>query len=73
MKANDVTEVQVNRLLTMKEAAKSAGIGYNTLLGAAEAGQLTTIPIGSHKRVTVNALNGFISQLEAGVIVLRPA
>lgn len=73
MKVQDRGDTQINRLLAIREASKIIGIGYNTLLGAASSGQLRTVPVGTHRRVSVTALNEFVEELESGRLILRPA
>lgn len=66
-----MTVSDVPHLYTMREAAEIVGIGYNILLGAAKAGHLIHVKIGSHYRVSLSSLDKFVHDLEEGKVILK--
>jgi excisionase family DNA binding protein len=53
-------------LLTVEEAAEQLGIGRTTAWGLVKSGELESVQIGRLRRVHVDAIRSYASQLAAG-------
>lgn len=53
---------------SLREGAKMVGLGYLVLLAAAKKGDLKTVQVGTHNRVTVGALTDYVGRLERGEV-----
>ena len=60
----------VPRLYPLRQAAKMTGLGYLLLLAAAKKGDLKTVQVGTHNRVTVSALTNYVERLERGEVYI---
>ena len=61
----------VPRLYPLRQAAKMIGLGYLVLLAAAKEGDLKTVQVGTHNRVTAGALTDYVGRLERGEVHVR--